>query len=237
MSNPVDTATQQEEQTLTVEQQVTSYANQMRKDENYKLPEEVESNELFKTAVTAEKRRLDTVASFTKSQQALKVAEAERAELLAKSKVGLTSEQVAELEELKYTDAEAYYDKRKEFEKANKKEFKDNLDSVANTISAEEEVERRTELISEFEATHNIKIDDDFVENELPAKLLKQLEDGTYNFEQFLVKVADYINKPIKTTTHTKQIDLSKEAGSQTPSHDEKSVKETTASQWSKTTF
>jgi hypothetical protein len=140
MSNPVDTATQQEEQPLTVEQQVTSYANQMRKDENYKLPEEVESNELFKTAVTAEKRRLDTVASFTKSQQALKVAEAERAELLAKSKVGLTSEQVAELEELKYTDAEAYYDKRKEFEKANKKEFKDNLDSVANTISAEEEV-------------------------------------------------------------------------------------------------
>lgn len=230
-------ATQQQEPTLTVEQQIANYASQMRKDETFKLPEEVESNELLKLAVMSEKRRLDTVASYTKSQQALRVAEAERAELLATSKVTLTNEQLTELETLKETDVEAYYAKRTEFENLNKTEFNKKLESVASQISAEEEISRRVQVLDKFQATHNLVIDDDFIENELPARITKKLETGAVTFEQFLDEVLEFVNKPIKTSVKPNQPDLSKEAGSSTPAHDEKQVKETVAKQWEKTIF
>ena len=68
----------------------------------------------------AEQRRRDTQASYTKGQQKLKELEAQQKameEFIPQvAKVELTSEQLAELDDLRFTDPDAYFNKRLQME-------------------------------------------------------------------------------------------------------------------------
>ena len=242
MSTPMDNASNTEttnatpvDNTATIEQQVNELVDKM-KDDSFKLGDDLDP--LLKFAAIAEKRRRDTQAGFTKTSQALKRAEAERAELLAKTNANsLTTEQLNTLEELKFSDPEAYYTKRQEMEAENAKVFKENLESISTKVEAEMEIERRTKVLEEFNKTHNIEINDDMIENDIPPKYLSKLQKGEISFEQFLSDVHAYITKPAKAPETPKTPNLNDVGGSANKDYDHKKQVESTEQSWSKTVF
>lgn len=203
-------------------------------NKEFKLPDDIDP--VLKYAVMAEKRRRDTQATYTRTSQALKRAEAERAELLAKvNTTKLSEEQLAQLEELKLSNPEAYYTTRRDMELKAEAEFKENLEQVSITIDREAELERRAKYLEDFNKANDIVIDDDLVANEIPPKYLAQLDKGEVTFEQFLEKVRDYVKNPAQKPTTPSQPNLNNIGGGAIGDYDEKQVKQATNDAWKNT--
>ena len=185
----------------TFEESVNSVASQMTQDEagNMVLPD-VKMSEEVKFAATLEKRRRDTQASLTREKQNNKVHKAE-ADSLAEgwekaAVLELSTEQAAELEELKNSDPEAWRAKLNDIEQANAAKFKETRVAIASKAKQESELDRRTRQMAEFnEKNPTISITDEFIAAEVPPKYLKQLEAGTIDFDDFLTACAKYANK------------------------------------------
>lgn len=185
----------------TFQESVNSVVSQMTVDEdgNSKLPD-IDMTEEVRYTATLEKRRRDTQAALTREQQNGKAARAE-ADHLAKgwqesAKLALTTEQEAELEELKHSDPEAWRVKLNDFEQINKSKFEETRTDIVTKAKQESELERRTRMMEEFNvANPTVKITDDFIATEVPPKYLKQLEAGTISFEDFINTCANYATK------------------------------------------
>lgn len=218
----------------TLDEVIGGYVSKLVEDKNYELPDDIDP--VLKYAVMAEKRRRDTQATYTKTSQALKKAEAERAELLSKvNATKLSEEQLTELETLKHSDPDAYYTKRREYEQQAELEFKKNLEEVSVTIDREAEIARRAQVLEAFNKANDIVIDDDLVANEVPPKYLAQLEKGEISFEQFLQQVLDYVKKPVQSATTPTQPNLNNLGGGAIGDYDEKQVKQATNDAWKNT--
>jgi len=176
-----------------------------------------------KVAIANEKKFRDTQSAFTKTAQERKVIEAERDTLRAKlaELSAFTPEQKLELDELKASDPEAYFEKRTEYEREAKNQFNSELQDVRKKTEAELEIERRERYVKDFNAKREVPITQDVIENEVPAKFFKQLEANEVSFEEFLNNVADYLDTPKtlgKKEDVTNVTDLSTATGGTTPS-------------------
>lgn len=149
-----------------------------------------------KAADLAEQRRRDTQAAYTKNQQRLKAIEAEKK--LLEEKVGsLSVKETEELEALKAYDPDAWYEKRKELELQSKQKLQQELSDVSIEASREAELERRAQLLEEFNASHpGFELTDQRIQLDVPGRFTAQLEKGEISFEQFLDSVHNYLNTP-----------------------------------------
>ncbi len=194
------------------------------------FPEDTSEEVVF--AATAELRRRDTQAEFTRTKQAQLALEAEKAELLEQLgndfKVELSDDQVAELEELKFSDPNTWRCKLNnlENEARNKRgrEVRERLKEVSTKGTETAELERRKQILLEFQAENpGLVIDDDVITNDIPPRITKRLQDNAVSFEVFLQEACDYINagKVVATTEKPLgQPDLGKAGGGDTPSDD-----------------
>ena len=184
-------------------------------------------------AVTAELRRRDTQAEFTRTRQKQVALEAEKQELLkqlstTEAKLELTDKQKEELEELKFSSPEDWHKKLKSYENSAQEEYTKKVNEQLKEISAngtrEAELERRKLVLKEFQNSNpETVIDDDVIANDVPPRITRKLQENAISFEQFLQEVADYIkaNKVIVNTEKTlNEPNLSKTGGSETPSAD-----------------
>lgn len=134
-------------------------------------------------------------ASYTKSRQELAALKAKTAALekhLASASFKLPPEVEQELEQLKYTDPEAW---RQRINAIENKRAKD-LDAE---ISKQVEVERRTQLLAEYNAANpDHKIDDYVAENVLPRGMVSKLERGEVSFESFLKEASNFLKNIVK---------------------------------------
>lgn len=134
-------------------------------------------------------------ASYTKSRQELAALKAKTAALekhLASASFQLPPEVEQELEQLKYTDPEAW---RQRLNAIENKRAKD-LDAE---ISKQVEVERRTQLLAEYNAANpDHKIDDYVAENVLPRGMVSKLERGEVSFESFLKEASNFLKNIVK---------------------------------------
>jgi len=176
---------------------------------------------------TAEQRRKDTQAAYTKGQQKLKALEAQvtkLTELAEKAiKPSLSAEEQEELEALKYEDPEAWREKLNSFETKAQTEARVKLEELTGEarVTAEQEFElsRREQVLEEFNASAKVAITDEIIANEVPPRITKKLEDGTVSFEDFLKEVSDYLEtgKVVKNDDTLNQPNLSNMAGGKTP--------------------
>lgn len=210
----------------------------------YVLPEGL-SPEL-RIAVLSEKRRRDTQSSFTKEAQEKKALKAENAALKHRvseyAKIELTAEQQTELEDLKFSDPEAWREKLNAYEKEHKEKHNKKLDEELGQVSADilanEELEQRKDTLKQFNKVHpDFKLDDDVIKNDIPPRIVKKLETGVISFEAFLQECYDYLKtgKVVKQDKLSQQPNLSKVGGGQSP--DKHAAKEDIILSYSKEVF
>lgn len=178
-------------------------------------------------AEMAEKRHRDTQSAYTKGQQKLKQAEAEAEalrEMVTKNVViNLPEEQQTELDELKYSDPVAWREKLNTYEDAAKSEALGQLEEATakarETAGAQNELERRQQVLTEFNESAKVTITDELIANDVPPRITNKLANGDITFEEFLTEVDEYVNtgKVIKDEETLGQPNLNKAAGGSTP--------------------
>lgn len=246
-----DTQSKQDEENqaseATFAARVNEITSKLEKDAkgNWVIPEDLTEEEKF--AVNAERRYRDTQSAFTKTSQENKALKAEKSVLLTKAtgnvQVTLTAEQAEEMEDLKFSDPEAWRKKMNAYEAAALTEHQKTIDEEVKKVSTssleEEERERRKVVLSEFLETHEgFDLNDDIIANDIPPRIVKKLETGKISFEDFLQECYDYSNtgKVIKQDEEVPgQPNLSKVGGGNRP--DKNAVKEDIVTSYKKETY
>ena len=212
-----------------IEAQVNSALKSIVTDEdgNFSFPEDTELSPELQFAATAEKRRRDTQASFTKHQQGSKELEAINTSLtqqLAELATPVfTKEESEELESLKYDDPDAWKDKLDSLTKSKRAETQTKIDEITGTAGTQArtqfESERRAQVLSNFNDSSPIKVTQELIDNEIPPRITKKLAEGKISFEAFLDEVVEYVNtgKVVHTEKTLDQPNLGKLSGGQTP--------------------
>jgi DNA repair exonuclease SbcCD ATPase subunit len=161
-------------------------------------------NEDLSVVVDWEKRFKDTQAAYTKAQQKLKEIEAKAKVLeeLSKPRVELAKEEAEELEDLKYKDPDAWRAKLDALEREASEKHRAKLNEVTTAATQAAELERRTQILAEFSASHpDIELTDDVIQYDVPKRITNKLEKGEVTFEEFLNDVYTYLTTPKKVGT------------------------------------
>ena len=190
-------------------------------DGKFEYPEGI--SDWARVAIANEKKFRDLQVPLTRTAQDNKLLESENEVLkdkLAKL-TALTDEQSNELEQLKVTDPEAYFDKRTEYEAKAASQFDEELADVRTKTKGELELERREQYIADFNTGRKVPITQELIDNEVPAKFVKQLQANEITFEEFVTGVASFVDTPKaygKKEEVTNVTDLGNVAGGDTPS-------------------
>ena len=203
MSNPETAAAQdpneqQKTNKESFQEQVTSALNELKKDDDtgkYVFPEDLSDEVRF--AADAERRRWDTQSAYSKNQQQVKALEAENEKLkaLATSSVGLslTEDEKEELDELKFSDPEAWRAKMNDLDSNKANSLSTQFEEISTEAGKAAELERREQLLTAYNAQHpGAELTDDVIANDIPPRITKRLEDGEISFEDFLIEVNNY---------------------------------------------
>lgn len=190
-------------QSDTFEGKVNAVASQMTQGEdgNWQIPDGVEADEAVKYAATLEKRRRDTQAQMTKSQQRAKALEVENEKLAANwesdAVQNLSSAEQARLEELKCTDPEAWRQELMTLEESKKTAFQEKRQGISKEVSQATELELREQQLIDFNnANPEYALTDDVIENDIPPRITKKLTEGKVSFQEFLDDCKAYLAKP-----------------------------------------
>lgn len=213
--------------TPTFAQQVNDLVSKATFDDNgtMQLPEGVEVEETVLYAAKLEKQRRDTQSAFTRVSQENKkltaekdkMSEAWRADYMKTLSVG----DKAELEELRAQDPDAWRQKMNQLEQEEANKFGDRVTQVSQEAHQMTELELREQQLAEFnEANPDFQITDDVIDNDIPPRITKKLEEGKISFAEFLEEVKTYVGKPkrIKQEQAPDEPNLSNNPGSDKPS-------------------
>jgi hypothetical protein len=213
-----------EQETQTFEQKVTSIVNSASMDDkgNLVLPEGIELDEATVYAVKTEKRRRDTQAAYTKSQQQIKQLTSAQEEAFThlenELQVELTTEEQTELEELKVTNPDAWRKKLNQFESRKKEKVGEIKKKITEKTSRETALEERAASLAKYnEENPDYPLSDDVIDNDIPPRFTKQLASNEITFDEFLTKCRDYLAKGKTLDKGTKaenEVDLSQANGS-----------------------
>ena len=198
------------------------------------------------TTVDYEKRFKDTQAFATKLAQEKAEKERELEELkaefsvlkaTAKPSMTISKEVQDELDDLKYSDPEAWRSRLNQLESDANKEFDSKLSDARNATSQQLELNRRASVLAEFQTRHpEIAFTDELLQLDIPGRIVKKLESGKVSYEEFLNEVVDFVKAPkiIGDTNKTlNQPNLSRLGGDSTPTkdaRDDKNLNKTYAS-------
>ena len=146
-----------------------------------------------------EKRYKDTQGAFTKSQQELKAAKAkvEVLEKLTTPQINITPEIQKELDDLKYSDPDAWRVRMNNLDLEAKQNHQSLLSEAEKQATVQAELERRAQLLEEYNRSHpNYPITDEVINFDVPNRILKKLEKGEITFDSFLEEVHNFIYSP-----------------------------------------
>lgn len=212
----------------TYEAKINQLATNVTRDEKtgrYVLPDGLSEEQ--KVAVVAERRRRDTQSMYTRTTQENKRLKAEKAALLdiaGDVKVELTKEQTEELEELKFSDPDAWRKKMNRYEQEavtkHQQGVQERLKHVSTDKLDKEEIEERKQTLADFNRRHpDFKLDDDVIANDIPPRIVRRLAEGQVDFETFLQECYDYskTGKVVKQDKVRRQPNLSRVGGGAKP--------------------
>jgi len=145
-----------------------------------------------------EKRFKDTQGAFTKSQQELKATQArlEVLEKLTTPEVELDEATKTELENLKFSDPDAWRTRLNTLEKEAHNKHKDTLTEAERLANQQTELVNRAQTLADFQASHpDLVINDDVIKYDVPPRITAKLESGEISFETYLNDVKDYLSQ------------------------------------------
>lgn len=232
MSNPsnealVPDSTASEAEHKTFEQEVNTVVKQLAQSEDgvWQLPEGTEVSEAVRYAAMLEKRRRDTESALGKTRQQLKAEETMRKELeqrvAAQVSIQMTPEDSELLDHLQDTDINAWRHKMNELEQKATTKLRQELDTISLTASQQAELERRAQVLADFNFATATPLTDEMLDNDIPPRIIKKLETGKVSFEEFLAEAHAYIVSPKKVASPKldAQPNLGKAGGGSEPSH------------------
>ena len=180
--------------------------------------------------VDYEKRFKDTQAFATKIAQEKADKEREIVELkaelsvlktTAKPSLTIDAQVQSELEDLKYSDPDAWRTRVNELETTANAEFNSKIVEAKQLSSQQLELQRRANVLTQFQNEHqDVVFTDELLHLDIPQRIVKELENGKVTYEEFLNNVYNYVKTPkvIGSTTKTlEQPNLSKTGGDDTP--------------------
>lgn len=180
--------------------------------------------------VDYEKRFKDTQAFATKVAQekadAIRELQELKAELsvlkeTAKPSLTIDAQTQSELEDLKYSDPDAWRARVNELEQNANLEFNSKIDEAKKLSTQQLELQRRANVLAQFQTEHpDVEFTDELLHLDIPQRIVKELEEGKVTYEEFLNNVYNYVKTPkvIGSTTKTlEQPNLSKTGGDDTP--------------------
>lgn len=228
MSTPATAATDTsaEQGTVAFKDKVNEVTSKLVQNDDgiYELPEGLDISEEVKIAAMAEKRRRDTQSALAKTKSTLAVLQAENEELkrLAKQStaVKITPEEQEALDELKFSDPDAWRTKMNELEQSATAKVDSTLSEISEKAATKGTVGERQVLLQAFlDDNPGLVINDDVLENEIPPRITKALENGEVSFIEFLGNVKEYLSagKVVATEQAPKDPNLSEVGGSDTP--------------------
>lgn len=148
-------------------------------------------------AAKAELRYRNTQAGFTKAQQEVKKLSKVKDELTKKLEksvsLKLTKAQKDELDDLKLNDPDAWREKLQEYETEAKKTFKETLKEIEKEGENYSELELRQAKLEAFSEETGLKLNDEIIDEQLPAGYKKKLESGAWSFDKFLEQAHKYL--------------------------------------------
>ena len=194
--------------TNTFEEQVNTAASTMVEGEDgiWVLPKDSELSEEVAFAAKLEKRRRDTQSAAAKTSQELSATKERAGKLESKLKDAftpqLTAEQADELDDLKSSDPEAYRLKMNEYETAASDAFEEELADMGYDEDEVSEMATRSSQLTDFLADNpGLTLNDEVFNNDLPPRLVKQLETGEITFEKFLDGAKTFLTQTTKVDT------------------------------------
>jgi len=178
---------------VTFAQQVNDAAATMEQDKDglWQLPGDHGLSEEVAFAANLEKRRRDTQSAAAKTSQQLEASVERSNKLESKLKENfvhsLTKDQQEELEDLKSSDPDGYREKYNEYEAVALEAFEEELADMGYDEDQVAEMADRNSILTEFlETNPGLTLNDEVMENDLPPRLVKQLNEGEIDFKEFL---------------------------------------------------
>jgi len=192
--------------TPSVQEQVNAVVSAMVQTEEGKwdIPEETLADlpEAIVYAAKAEKRYRDTQGGYTKARQRVKELETVNTELTShvvkNATMHLTNEEREELDDLKTSDPEAWREKINEHESTAKKLQEEKITEFQTKGKKASEAEVRTTAYQEFTERTGIELNDDVMENQLPASYTKKLSEDKWTFDEFLEAAEKFLTPNVK---------------------------------------
>jgi len=132
-----------------VQAEINKLVKEVTVDDNGKFVYPEGTDPVLKAAVAAEKKYRDTQTGYTKATQTNKEVEAEANALreqianLSKGQLELTPEESAKLDDLKYTDPDAWYAEKQRLEKEQTEKASEQLSEL--TQEAKQTAKKQTE--------------------------------------------------------------------------------------------
>jgi len=109
----------------------------------------------------------------------------------------ITAEQSAELEDLKFTDPDAWFKKKSQYEDESKTASSNKLTALKEEASTKAlndlTLVERKEALAEFQIRTGIVLSDDVMSNDIPPRLQAKIAD--IPFDDYLNEVAKYLGK------------------------------------------
>lgn len=214
-----------------IDTQVNSLVESMVQDDDgkWQFPDGTKADPAIMYAAKAERRRRDTQASYTKSRQEAKklqtVNEKLQNEVLESATVHFSDEEREELDELKMRDPDKWHSRLTELTENKKKTLKDKLADFDKEGERMSELEIRKAKVQAFNESTGLELNDQVIEEQLPAAFTKQLENGDIDFDKFLEKAAKFLQGQVKIKgseepSTKSNPDMSKMAGKDKPTPD-----------------
>lgn len=233
----------QNDGTPTFESRVNTAVAATTKDAEGKLVLPEGTDEATAFAVRSEIRRRDTQSAYTKSQQSNKALTAENTQLAASwendAVANLSSTEQARLEELKVQDPDAWRTEIAAIEDSKRVKFKEKRKLISEEASQGTELERRALQLEQFNIDNpDVKITDDVIQNDIPPRITRKLEQGEIQFDEYLEEVKTYLGKGKKLAPGAKPEDEPNFAGargSRTPT--DEAIKAQSSNDYTKEIF
>lgn len=187
----------------TFEQTVNETVAGMMKGDNgkWQFAEGSELSDQVKFAAKTERRRRDQEGAYTKQMEEVAALKAMNEQLTAKVKTKpsayISDEQAQELDNLKFEDPDAWRAKLNEYDTQASKQLQEELVKMEQESSKQAEVERRKIVLAQFNAQNpQLNLTDEVIIDNVPPRIIKQLETGEIAFDDFLAKAKTYITTP-----------------------------------------
>lgn len=154
-------------------------------------------------AVDWEKRFKDTQAGYTKSRQ--EIAELKAQLAVAGKTPEISAEDKDRLEDLKYTDPDAWRKELGALESKQTQTYNEELAKATRELTA---LEQREIAFNNFQISHpDVVITDDIINYDVPKRITSKLEKGEITFEDYLEEVYEYLKAPKVIGSTTKALE------------------------------